>query len=69
MIRLFLIASVVLVHNAVCYAQSMLPIQQILLYLHTIMRLFFSGVADYQSTSVGKDITKVFFTAVLLMMK
>ena len=58
MIRSFLIASVVLVHSAICYAQSMLPVQQdTTLFLHS-NEVIFSGVADYQSTSVGKDITK-----------
>jgi hypothetical protein len=61
MIRSFLIASVVLVHSAICYAQSMLPVQQdTTLFLHS-NEVVFSGVADYQSTSVGKDITKSFF--------
>ena len=61
MIRSFLIASVVLVHSAICYAQSMLPVQQdTTLFLHS-NEVIFSGVADYQSTSVGKDITKSFF--------
>jgi len=61
MIRSFLIVSIVLTHSALCYTQSMLPLQQDTTLFDYSNEVIFSGVADYQSTSVGKDITKRFF--------
>lgn len=61
MIRSFLIVSIVLTHSALCYTQSMLPLQQDTTLFDYSNEVIFSGVADYQSTSIGKDITKRFF--------
>lgn len=61
MIRSFLIVSIVLTHSALCYTQSMLPLQQDTTLFDYSSEIIFSGVADYQSTSIGKDITKRFF--------
>ena len=43
------------------FSQLMLPVQQDTTLLKRSNELVFSGVADYQSTSIGKDITKSFF--------
>ena len=61
MIRSFLIVSIALIHSALCYTQSMLPVQQDTTLFDYSSEIIFSGVADYQSTSIGKDITKCFF--------
>ena len=39
----------------------MIPIQQDTALFQKNHELVFSGIADYQSTSIGKDITKSFF--------
>lgn len=61
MIRSFLIVSIALIHSALCHTQSMLPVQQDTTLFDYSSEVIFSGVADYQSTSIGKDITKHFF--------
>ena len=43
------------------FSQLMLPVQQDTTLLKRSNELVFSGVADYQSTSIRKDITKSFF--------
>ena len=53
----FVLLTVLSVHNLFC--QNMLPIQQDTT-LFKNNELIISGVADYQSTSIGKDITKSF---------
>ena len=45
--------------NVLC--QLMIPIQQDTALFQKNHELVFSGIADYQSTSIGKDITKSFF--------
>lgn len=61
MIRSFLIVSIFLIHGVLCFTQSMLPVQQDTTLFDYSGEVIFSGVADYQSTSIGKDITKRFF--------
>lgn len=43
------------------FCQLMIPIQQDTALFQKNHELVFSGIADYQSTSIGKDITKSFF--------
>ena len=43
------------------FSQSMLPLTQDTLMNSIKHEISISGIADYQSTSVGKDITKAFF--------
>ena len=57
--RMFILFGVMCWSNL--FSQFMLPVQQDTTLLKRSNELFFSGVADYQSTSIGKDITKSFF--------
>lgn len=54
-----LLLSILCWQNVLC--QLMIPIQQDTALFQKNHELVFSGIADYQSTSIGKDITKSFF--------
>lgn len=54
-----LLLSILCWENVLC--QFMIPIQQDTALFQKNHELVFSGIADYQSTSIGKDITKSFF--------
>ena len=54
-----LLLSILFWENVLC--QFMIPIQQDTALFQKNHELVFSGIADYQSTSIGKDITKSFF--------
>ena len=54
-----LLLSILCWQNVLC--QLMIPIQQNTALFQKNHELVFSGIADYQSTSIGKDITKSFF--------
>ena len=54
-----LLLSILCWQNVLC--QLMIPIQQDTTLFQKNHELVFSGIADYQSTSIGKDITKSFF--------